>query len=112
MRHLLALLLLVSLAMTLKAEAFDHYDPTTLDASATAALQAGDESTARILLERAVLLAPHDGRLRRKLNQLKARQEGRVAVADADADAAEATSAGSRDNPRLLPEPPPIWPLK
>lgn len=110
MRHLLALLLLVSLATTLKAEAFDHYDPASLDASATAAMQAGDESTARILLERAVLLAPHDARLRRKLEQLKVRREG--AVAPVEADAEEAASTGSRGNTRILPEPPPIWPAK
>lgn len=102
-------MLLASLATTVGATAFDHYDPVALDESAAAAMHDGDWATARILLERAALLAPHDGRLQRKLQQLKALMEGTPAPADAEA---EAQPTGTRTGDRVLPEPPPIWNAK
>lgn len=107
MRQFLALVLLASLAPTLEATAFDHYDPTALGESAAAYIRDGDWNTARILLERAARLAPHDHRVQRHLQQLKARMEGTPAPAEVGTPPTE-----DRPDDRVLPEPPAIWNAK
>lgn len=55
---------------------YDHYDPARLNEFALQKLREGDAGTAAILLERAALLAPHDARIRRNLETLRAWQAG------------------------------------
>ena len=55
---------------------FDHYDPVVLNEHALDKIGKGEVGTAAILLERAVLLAPHDTRIRRNLETLRATQAG------------------------------------
>ena len=55
---------------------FDHYDPVVLNEHALDRISKGEVGTAAILLERAVLLAPHDTRIRRNLETLRATQAG------------------------------------
>jgi hypothetical protein len=59
---------------------FDHYNPVALNELALAKIAAGDTGTAAILLERAVLLAPYDARIRRNLELLRASQTGKSAA--------------------------------
>ena len=119
MRHLSAFVLLASLATTVDATEFDHYDPIALDESATAAMHEGDLTTARILLERAALLSPYDRRLQHKLQQLKARMDGTPAPTEAEPQAtatATGTGAGTGTGDSsangVLAEPPAIWKAK
>lgn len=107
MRQFLALVLLASLAPIMEATAFDHYDPVALDESAAAYMRDGDWNTARILLERAARLAPHDRRVQRHLQQIKARMEGAPAPAEVGTPSAE-----DRPDTRVLPAPPAIWSAK
>ncbi|MBC7573561.1 MAG: hypothetical protein H7244_04420 [Herminiimonas sp.] len=53
------------------AVAHEHYDPAYLNEEAVDALAAGDRGTARILLERAALLAPADALVTENLAALK-----------------------------------------
>lgn len=114
MRFLAAFALLACLTPPLDAAVFDHYDPIALNESAVAYMHDGDWDTARILLERAALLAPHDERIRRKLQELKAQMDGSphppsTAVSPGKGDPERAPGATGN---RLLHEPPAIWKAK
>lgn len=77
---LLSLLLCISATATSGAPPATHLDPTSpvsLNEYALEKLATGDIGTAVLLLERAVLLAPYDVRLRRNLELVRAWQEGR-----------------------------------
>ena len=70
----------------------DHYDPAFLNEAAVAAWSKGERGTARILLERAAVIAPQDGRILHNLET--ARQAGSQAVLMHDVQSAP-TSAQS-----------------
>jgi Flp pilus assembly protein TadD len=102
----------------------DHYDPVALNEFALAKVRDGDTGTAWILLERAARLAPHDERIARNLELLRAYRDGtldraaaqpalsaqpalRARPAVPEQAAGTAPSAGGTD--RALSEPPPFW---
>ncbi len=61
------------------APQFDHTNPVLLNELALQKVKDGDVSSALILLERAHLLAPHEVRIERNLQTLRAwRQGGRI----------------------------------
>lgn len=87
----------------------DHYDPVMLNEFAIAKIRMGDLTTARIMLERAVQLAPHDQRIRRNLQELQAYLTG---VPPALPAVQVAKPAVGKSEQPVLPEPPPIWPIR
>ncbi|MHB9118820.1 MAG: hypothetical protein ACYC2R_11180 [Burkholderiales bacterium] len=116
MRIVTTFALLAYLMPPLDAAAFDHYKPIALNESAAAYIRDGDLSTARILLERAVRLAPHDERILRNLRELTAQMEGtplanppKASVLPAKVDAEKARGQTAS---RALHEPPAIWKKK
>lgn len=106
-------MLLACLSFTPSASAFDHYNPVALNESAVERIRDGDLGTARILLERAARLAPHNERILRNLRELKAQMDG-VALADPAKESglsvkADAERAQGKTGNSVLPEPPAIW---
>lgn len=85
---------------------YDHYDPARLNEFAARKMREGDPGTAMVLLERAALLAPHDVRIRRNLETLRAWQAGEPAVEEAAGPARRPASAEDG-----LP-PFPLWPKR
>lgn len=91
---------------------FDHTNPVLLNERAVAKAREGDLTSAWILLERAVRLAPHDERIMRNLQELKAYRAGKVlgpigqnAVPDPELQPPSA----AEDKP-VPPQPPAPWP--
>ncbi|HJW25039.1 MAG TPA: hypothetical protein VJ576_09090 [Rhodocyclaceae bacterium] len=82
---------------------YDHYDPVALNEQAVRAARDGDETTALILLERAVRIFPQDRRIAANLETLRAWREGRPRPARPRPPPAPA----ARTEP---PEPPALWP--
>lgn len=83
MRAILPLTLIViaclapcSVTADAAAPRVDHYNPILLNEQAVRKVREGDIATAAVLLERAVLIAPHDARIRRNLATLRAWQSG------------------------------------
>ncbi len=114
MRIVTTFTLLTCLILPRNAAAFDHYNPIALNESAAAYIRAGDLSTARILLERAVRLAPHDERILSNLRELNAQMEG-TPLADPPKGSVLPGKAGTGEakgetDSRALHEPPGIWP--
>lgn len=114
--HLFALLLPAAFAaFTAAAGAqepparYDHYDPVSLNEMAMKKVREGDTGTAVLLLERAVLLAPHETAIRRNLDMLKAWRDGKPLPEDAPAAPAAATAASAGTGEARLP-PFPLWP--
>jgi Flp pilus assembly protein TadD len=58
------------------AQRFDHTNPVHLNELALQKVKQGELGTAIILLERASLLAPHEARIQRNLQVLRAWQNG------------------------------------
>ena len=92
------------------SEPFDLYNPIQLNERAAAAVKAGDLQSAWILLERAARIAPHDPRIARNLDILRAARLNTLtetpppeSIAFRQPDARTGTS---------LAEPPPIWPTR
>lgn len=56
---------------------YDHVDPAALNEHALLKVREGDTGTAALLLERALLLAPHDARIRHNRDALRAALAGR-----------------------------------
>lgn len=101
---------------------FDHYQPGKLNQAAIERLREGDEGTARILLERAALLAPHEPSIAGNLAELRSyreapvpimlrRQAERQTASEGVAKAApvDTVSAPGAANPAPLPA---LWPPK
>lgn len=61
----------LAFAQTINVLPYDHFDPVTLNEYAMAMLKAGDRTTALILLQRAVRLAPFDSRIAANLKVLQ-----------------------------------------
>lgn len=59
---------------------YDHFNPVVLNEFALQKYRDGDARSALILLERANLLAPHDARIRRNLDMLRAQRDGKPFV--------------------------------
>jgi len=75
-------LCLVQATFAADTPALPHFDPTNpiiLNEYAVQKALAGDISTAIILLERALLIAPYDALIRRNLDVLRALQAGKSA---------------------------------
>lgn len=70
---------------------YDHFNPVVLNEFALQKVRDGDVRSALILLERANLLAPHDARIRRNLDMLRAQRDGKPFV---DAAATQVKSEG------------------
>lgn len=114
---LLGLSMMSALGMPAPAAAaarFDHYDPAALNERALRRYEEGDRGAALILLERAHLLAPHDRRIARNLEVLRALQRGqplpqqlRQQEQPGQGQRADAP-AGSTDPEIILP-PGPLW---
>lgn len=90
---------------------FDHYNPAALNERAVQDIRDGDTATALILLERAVLLAPHEAGIRRNLEMLKAWRDGQMPAGSDAATPAQTTASRVPDNGTTLP-PFPLWPKK
>jgi hypothetical protein len=88
---------------------FDHYDPVSLNEMAMQKVREGDTGTAVLLLERAVLLAPHEGAIRRNLDLLKAWRDGKPLPEDASVAPAAANTSPADTGDAQLP-PFPLWP--
>lgn len=73
---------------------FDPLNPAMLNEAAMQHIRDGDVGTAAILLERAVLLAPYDKRIRQNLQTLRAWQSGKPMPAAAG-QKPEAPAAGT-----------------
>jgi hypothetical protein len=112
LRRLISVLLLsiagpVMLAAEPQTTRLDHYNPVALNELALAKMAAGDTGTATILLERAVLLAPYDARIRRNLELLRASQDSKSAAMPAQPAPVPpvSTPAESDDSPMQLFQP-------
>lgn len=94
-RYPLAASLLVTVMAMADAAAqdLDHYNPVLLNEFALQKLRDGDVTTARILLERAALLAPEHAGIRSNLDILKASIAGEK-LPPAGADAPNGLSSG------------------
>lgn len=91
---LAASLLVIVMAMAdAAAQDLDHYNPVLLNEFALQKLRDGDVRTARILLERAALLAPEHAGIRNNLDTLKASIAGEK-LPPAGADAPNGLSSG------------------
>lgn len=96
---------------------YDHFNPVALNEFALQKVRDGDVGSALILLERANLLAPHDARIRRNLDMLRAQRDGKPFVAPAAADTALAQEKSGSDAPATLAkhdssmEPLPVAPI-
>lgn len=93
---------------------FDHYDPVRLNEFALQKIREGDSDTATILLERAVMLAPHDARIRQNLETLSAWRSGGPtpsALAEASVTPALRQAPQSAATEEGLP-PFPLWPKR
>lgn len=66
-------------ALAATAGQFDHDDPAWLNEYALAQVRQGNLGTARIMLERAVRLAPYDARIGENLRILRAQIDGKYA---------------------------------
>lgn len=111
---LTSLLLLVVAAATGAQEPpgrLDHYDPVSLNEMAMKKVREGDTGTAMLLLQRAVLLAPHESAIRRNLEMLQAWQAGQPLPSDAPP-APGATKALPVDAADASPPPFPLWPKR
>ncbi|HEY5800154.1 MAG TPA: hypothetical protein VIT92_08030 [Burkholderiaceae bacterium] len=120
--RLITLMLLLAFCLPVwgQVKADDPYNPYALNEQAMQAVRDGKLGLARILLERAVVIAPHDARLRRNLDALRDHQEGRaplvaagaaVTAAAPAADAAPPAAAGASRAGSGEP-PVPLWPIK
>ena len=90
---------------------YDHGNPLVLNEFAVRMAKQGDIGSAIILLERAVLLAPHDARLRRNLDALRLPQVPGGGDQAAPHSAATTAATPLDSSPPGLP-PVPLWPLK
>lgn len=88
-------------------ETFDHYHPAKLNQAAIERLQTGDSATARILLERAALLAPHEPSIAGNLAELRAyRNEPAIIVSPQPAEkpvSGETPATAATDAMEALP---------
>jgi hypothetical protein len=110
MKTRLLLLALTPLALH-AAEApasLDHTSPAALNERALREMEQGNGGTAVLLLERAVLLAPYDARIRRNLDIVKAWQAGRPAPAPPSEGARDRAPARTAGGDAGLP-PVPLW---
>lgn len=90
---------------------FDHYNPIALNERAMQDIREGDMATALILLERAVLLAPHEAGIRRNLDMLKAWRDGKMPSGSDAMTSAPTAASRVPDSGTTLP-PFPLWPKK
>lgn len=116
MRYLLCVLLGLANTMAtadpMSSIAFDHYNPVLLNEQALGLARNGNTASARILLERALRIAPHDERIRHNLDNLRAWQttpnQTDIVVNEMDMEGQAATTAAGN----LLVSPPELWPLR
>lgn len=103
---LIAIACLASCAATADAPAprFDHYNPVLLNEQAVRKVREGDIATAAVLLERAVLIAPDDARIRRNLARLRAWQSGQPEPVAPVEPATESTGGAIAELPPF-----PLW---
>lgn len=90
---------------------FDHYDPASLNELALKKVKEGDTGTALLLLERAILLAPHETAIRRNLEMLQAWKEGTPLPPDTPVAPAAANASPDEAADASLP-PFPLWPKR
>lgn len=93
-------------------ETYDHYHPARLNQAAVERLREGDDATARILFERAALLAPHEPSIAGNLAELRAYRKEPLPVLRRGAEqAASADTVPAPDaiSPAALPA---LWPPK
>lgn len=83
----------------------ERYDPSRLEAIAIERARAGHWGAARILIERAARLSPHDARIARHRDEIGARRAPEPVAAPAPAPAPAAPPKAIE----LAPEPPPPW---
>lgn len=94
----------------------EHHDPAYLNEAAAAALSAGDRGTARILLERAAVLAPSNETIRNNLAALRQASTSNTVVETVGRIASEVSR---KPNPGTAANPiqadmvePAIWPMQ
>lgn len=112
--NILAIYLCFSLPVAATApqelpETFDHYHPGRLNQTAVERLRAGDAATARILLERAALLAPFEPSIAGNLAELRAYRQEPI-VQHLPAEQQKASEPASTED--TMETPPALWPLK
>jgi Flp pilus assembly protein TadD len=76
---------------------YDHFNPVVLNEFALQKVRDGDVRSALILLERANLLAPHDARIRRNLDMLRAQRDGKPFLDTAAVDTSLAQEKSESD---------------
>lgn len=112
--NILAIYLCFSLPVAATApqglpETFDHYHPGRLNQTAVERLRAGDAATARILLERAALLAPFEPSIAANLAELRAYRQEPIVLHQPT----EPQSAGAPETPvDTLETLPALWSLR
>ena len=101
-------------ALAATAGQFDHYDPAWLNEYALAQVRQGSLGTARIMLERAVRLAPYDVRFRENLRILRAQMDGKYApVPDPNpASPNKNVPQTTVQKTTVSPDIPPVWESK
>lgn len=104
------LCLLASLLLAACAAPGDHYHPLALNEAAMEHLAKGDVATARILLERAARIAPHDSRIIANRDALAALPGGATPQVRIGQSAAAAPAPAAV--PLAVTPVPPIWPAK
>ncbi len=101
-------------ALAATAGQFDHYDPTWLNEYALIQVRKGNLRTARIMLERAVRLAPYDARIGENLRILRAQMDGKYArVPDPNTPSANKNVLQTTvQTTTVSPDIPPVWKSK
>jgi hypothetical protein len=89
---------------------YDHYDPVLLNEHAIRFHQQGDSGTARVLLHRALRLAPDNATVAYNLKLLEDNTaSGTMRSAIPEADAGKLPVAATSEKTELPPEPPAPW---
>lgn len=95
---------------------YDHYNPVVLNQYAVQKIREGDFSSARIMLERAHLLAPHETRIERNLRTLRQLQTAgqksyQLVILPVNAQDAQMSAETVSSEVDVLP-PYPLWEIK
>jgi hypothetical protein len=95
---------------------YDHYNPVVLNQYAVQKIREGDLSSARIMLERAHLLAPHETRIERNLRTLRQLQTAgqksyQLVILPVNAPGAQTSPEAAPSEAEVLP-PYPLWEIK
>ncbi len=96
-------------ALAATAGQFDHYNPAWLNEYALIQVRQGNLRTARIMLERAVRLAPYDAKIGENLRILRAQMNGKYArVPEPNKNVPQTTVQKAT----VFPDIPPAWKSK